>query len=415
MEDEMEDENEMYGLESDYLPEEEEAVDTVAQSPLSIVRQRVLDTITKSEEEARGYQDTLNRIEEAKQRLLAAPDKRQVLQGLVSKLTTPREQTDPRFYERRNLFTFLRDVGEYGQEQRDAEKERQAKLVALQEMQAKYGMERAEKRGNLARQLAAQYLSKEPTARDTRTADIKNAESMGMTLKDYLAYKASLTNRESDTSDIRNAAAMGMSLKDYLVFKEGLGRKPEADPDKPATTVINRVSGVVNRDLSPVGARLGALNETRAAIANARTNPAQVPQVDRFFARLSGDSQLSQLEVNAVANSGAFPARIANQVSKFLTGSPTDLSLDQKAEVLDVLEDVLAPSFNSKRNQILNQFSVASDISPEAVEKIVGPRYMTAKEKRRLAEEKKAREEAEAKARADSVSTSTGKTGRRVD
>jgi hypothetical protein len=238
---------------------------------------------------------------------------------------------------------------------------------------------------------------------------------MGMTLKDYLAYKASLTNRESDTSDIRNAAAMGMSLKDYLVFKEGLGRKPEADPDKPATTVINRVSGVVSRDLSPIGARLGALNETRAAIANARTNPAQVPQVDRFFARLSGDSQLSQLEVNAVANSGAFPARIANQVSKFLTGSPTDLSLDQKAEVLDVLEDVLAPSFNSKRNQILNQFSVASDISPEAVEKIVGSRYMTAKEKRRLAEEKKAREEAEAKARADSVSTSTGKTGRRVD
>jgi hypothetical protein len=409
----MEDENELYDLESDYLPEEEE--DTVAQSPLSIVRQRVLDTISKSEEESRGYQETLKKIEEAKQRLLAAPDKRQVLQGLVGKLTAPRAPNDPRFYERQNLYTFLRDVGEYGQEQREAEKERQAKLVALQEMQARYGLDLAEKRRSRAEQLAAQYLSKEPTVRDTRTADIKNAESMGMTLKDYLAYKASLTNREADTNDIRNAAAMGMSLKDYLVFKEGLGRKPEADPDKPPTTVINRVSGVVSRDLSPIGARLGALNETRAAIANARTNPAQAPQVDRFFARLSGDSQLSQLEVNAVANSGAFPARIANQVSKFLTGSPTDLSLDQKAEVLDVLEDVLAPSFNSKRNQILNQFSVASDISPEAVEKIVGPRYMTAKEKRRLAEEKKAREEAEAKARADSVSTSTGKTGRRVD
>jgi hypothetical protein len=409
----MEDENELYDLESDYLPEEEE--DTVAQSPLSMVRQRVLDTISKSEEESRGYQETLKKIEEAKQQLLAAPDKRQVLQGFVGKLTAPRAPNDPRFYERQNLYTFLRDVGEYGQEQREAEKERQAKLVALQEMQARYGLDLAEKRLGRAQSLAAQYLSKEPTVRDTRTADIKNAESMGMTLKDYLAYKASLTNRESDTNDIRNAAAMGMSLKDYLVFKEGLGRKPEADPDKPPTTVINRVSGVVSRDLSPIGARLGALNETRAAIANARTNPAQVPQVDRFFARLSGDSQLSQLEVNAVANSGAFPARIANQVSKFLTGSPTDLSLDQKAEVLDVLEDVLAPSFNSKRNQILNQFSVASDISPEAVEKIVGSRYMTAKEKRRLAEEKKAREEAEAKARADSVSTSTGKTGRRVD
>jgi hypothetical protein len=247
--------------------------------------------------------------------------------------------------------------------------------------------------------LAAQYLFKEPKEAQTATG-IQETE-----------YYQNIVENPDKFSRARVQYAQDWLKKNVRIPPE----KGEPDPDKPATTVINRVSGVVNRDLSPVGARLGALNETRAAIANARTNPAQVPQVDRFFARLSGDSQLSQLEVNAVANSGAFPARIANQVSKFLTGSPTDLSLDQKAEVLDVLEDVLAPSFNSKRNQILNQFSVASDISPEAVEKIVGPRYMTAKEKRRLAEEKKAREEAEAKARADSVSTSTGKTGRRVD
>jgi len=192
----MEDENELYGLESDYLPEEEE--ETAVQSPLSIVRQRVLDTITKSEEEARGYQDTLNRIEEAKQRLLAAPDKRQVLQGFVSKLTAPKAQDDPRFYERRNLFTFLRDVGEYGQEQKAAEQEREAKRVMLQEMQAKYGMEQAEKRRSRAEQLAAQYLSKEPTEKDTRTQDAKNAADMGMTLKDYLVFKAGLTKKPGD-------------------------------------------------------------------------------------------------------------------------------------------------------------------------------------------------------------------------
>jgi len=258
MEDEMEDENELYGIESDYLPEEEEAVDTVAQSPLSIVRQRVLDTITKSEEEARGYQDTLNRIEEAKQRLLAAPDKRQVLQGLVSKLTTPREQTDPRFYERRNLFTFLRDVGEYGQEQRDAEKERQAKLVALQEMQAKYGMERAEKRGNLARQLAAQYLSKEPTEKDTRTQDAKNAADMGMTLKEYLEFRASLTKKPGDEGPGGDAAQFiwaertladpKASEADKSAAKRLLEKKTPFDvrrtamaKDKNSTTFLSRI------------------------------------------------------------------------------------------------------------------------------------------------------------------------------
>jgi len=255
----MEDENELYGLESDYLPEEEEeAVDTVAQSPLSIVRQRVLDTITKSEEEARGYQDTLNRIEEAKQRLLAAPDKRQVLQGFVSKLTAPKAQDDPRFYERRNLFTFLRDVGEYGQEQKAAEQEREAKRVMLQEMQAKYGMEQAEKRRSRAEQLAAQYLSKEPTEKDTRTQDAKNAADMGMTLKDYLVFKAGLTKKPEDQGPGGEAAQFiwaertladpKASEADKSAAKRLLEKKTPFDvrrtamaKDKNSTTFLSRI------------------------------------------------------------------------------------------------------------------------------------------------------------------------------
>ena len=169
----MEDENELSGLESDYLSVEDEAVDPIAQSPLSIIRQRVLDTITKSDEESRGYQDTLNRIEEAKQRLLQTPDKREMLQGLVGKLTATRSQDDPRFFEKQNLYTFLRDVGEYGQEQKAAEKEREAKRIELQEMQAKYGMELAEKRRGRAEQLAAQYLSKEPTEKTQASSEFE--------------------------------------------------------------------------------------------------------------------------------------------------------------------------------------------------------------------------------------------------
>jgi hypothetical protein len=204
----MEDENELSGLESDYLSVEDEAVDPIAQSPLSIIRQRVLDTITKSDEESRGYQETLNRIEEAKQRLLQTPDKREMLQGLVGKLTATRSQDDPRFFERQNLYTFLRDVGEYGQEQKSAEREREAKRIELQEMQAKYGMELAEKRRGRAEQLAAQYLSKEPTERDTRTQDERNATAMGMTLKEYMEFKASLNRKPEDQGPGGEAAQL---------------------------------------------------------------------------------------------------------------------------------------------------------------------------------------------------------------
>ena len=162
------------------LDDTQEAISSTAQAPLSSIgagdsaslqriRERVLRTLDESDEESRGYQDTLNRIEEAKQRLLQTPDKREMLQGLVGKLTATRSPDDPRFFERQNLYTFLRDVGEYGQEQKSAEREREAKRIELQEMQAKYGMELAEKRRGRAEQLAAQYLSKEPAQAGERT------------------------------------------------------------------------------------------------------------------------------------------------------------------------------------------------------------------------------------------------------
>jgi len=166
------------------LDDTQEAISSTAQAPLSSIgagdsaslqriRERVLRTLDESDAESRGYQDTLNRIEEAKQRLLQTPDKREMLQGLVGKLTATRSQDDPRFFEKQNLYTFLRDVGEYGQEQKAAEKEREAKRIELQEMQAKYGMELAEKRRGRAEQLAAQYLSKEPTEKTQATSEFE--------------------------------------------------------------------------------------------------------------------------------------------------------------------------------------------------------------------------------------------------
>jgi hypothetical protein len=170
------------------LDDTQEAISSTAQAPLSSIgagdsaslqkiRERVLRTLDESDEESRGYQDTLNRIEEAKQRLLQTPDKREMLQGLVGKLTATRSQDDPRFFEKQNLYTFLRDVGEYGQEQKAAEREREAKRIELQEMQAKYGMELAEKRRGRAEQLAAQYLSKEPEEKKTELpSNVREAE-----------------------------------------------------------------------------------------------------------------------------------------------------------------------------------------------------------------------------------------------
>lgn len=403
----MEDENELYGLESDYVPEEEYPEDEESEPGLSSVSsvgglrselfKRLLEREKRaSETEQQDFNTVLSTIEQAKQRLLATPSKGEELRNIAMRLTQPRKESDPRFYERRNLYTFLRDIGEYGGEQAEARKEAEAKALQLDQLAAKYRMERAQKEGSQARQLMAQYF-KEPAARAERSSEFER-------------LIAGLPPEEQER--MRRDRARVMSTR------APRAEKTEPDPDRPSSVVLSRISGVVNRELSPIKSRLGALNETRAAIADARTNPAQAPQVDRFFARLTGDSQLSQLEVNAVANAGSFPARISNQLSKFFTGSPTDLSLDDKARVLDVLEEVLAPSFNQQRNQLISQFSIASDISPEAVERMVGPRYLTAAERRRLAEQKKREEEAKrnesAGAGGETVTLSGGKSGKAV-
>jgi len=317
-------------------------------------------------------QNVLNQIAAARQRLLSRPtekSKGEYLRGLATALTTPPERTDPRFYERKNLFTFLRDVGEYGAAEEKAAKEAKLKqeedIARLDELKAKYEQQSAL---GLLKELEPSYR-----------ASMRPAAAARVSSSEFERLIADLPPEEQ--------ARLRSQRAEMLASRAPKTEKGEPDPSRPSSVVINRVSTVVNRDLKPVADRLSALNETRAAIANARTNPAQVPQVDRFFARLSGDSQLSQLEVNAVANAGSFPSRISNQLNKFFSGVPTDLSLDDKAQVLEVLEKVLAPSYNSRRNQILSQFSVASDISPEAVERIVGPRYLSAEDKRKLQEQ----------------------------
>ena len=153
------------------LPYEEET----AQPPLSglsardRLRQRLEKDIEESEAtETQSFQTVLQDIEAAKQRLLAQPSRRETLQQIATKLTQPRERTDPRFYERQNLYTFLRDIGEVGAEQTAARKTAEQEAAKLDQLANKYRLERTQDRGSKARQLLAQYLSKEPETQTGR-------------------------------------------------------------------------------------------------------------------------------------------------------------------------------------------------------------------------------------------------------
>jgi hypothetical protein len=84
-----------------------------------------------------------------------------MLRGLAMSLAAPRQRTDPRFYEKRNLYTFLRDVGEYGTAEAEAQKKaeliQKEQMLKLDELAAKYGQQSALERlkavGPLYRQM----------------------------------------------------------------------------------------------------------------------------------------------------------------------------------------------------------------------------------------------------------------------
>jgi len=98
----------------------------------------------KVKERETAYKTMLDQIELAKQRLENKPTeqtRQEMLRGLAQKLMAPRAPNDPRFFERRNLFTFLRDVGQYGTEQKDQQKKleeaKQEQRIKLDELLAK--------------------------------------------------------------------------------------------------------------------------------------------------------------------------------------------------------------------------------------------------------------------------------------
>jgi uncharacterized protein (UPF0147 family) len=125
---------------------EQEAARDSEESPLSSAAfDYQADYLKKVSEREKASKDLIDQVEAAKKKLLApasGPSGREVLRGIAQKLTAPKESTDPRFFERRNLYTFLRDVGQYGTEQEQKQKETEAakkeQLKALEDLASKY-------------------------------------------------------------------------------------------------------------------------------------------------------------------------------------------------------------------------------------------------------------------------------------
>lgn len=165
-----EEDNEYSGLDAaEDLPEEE--TEAEVQSPLSSVAPDETRTFLlrqaqrREEERSKLFQAELDRIEAAKKRLLAQPtqlSRQEMLRAIAGRLTQrPTDTRDPRFFERRNLFSTLRDVASVGAEAAEAEKkaklQQQAGVDELEALRGKYMYGAAEKAAEQARADLARY------------------------------------------------------------------------------------------------------------------------------------------------------------------------------------------------------------------------------------------------------------------
>jgi len=393
----MEDENELYGLESDYVPEEEYTEDEEPESGLSSVPsvgglrselfKRLLEREKRaSETEQQDFNTVLSTIEQAKQRLLAQPTRGEELRNIAMRLTQPRKENDPRFYERRNLYTFLRDIGEYSGEQDEARKEAEAKALQLDQLAAKYRMERAQKEASQARQLMAQYF-KEPTEK-------------GETAR---------------TRALREEAALrGITVPELLKLKDEQGKKGKGDEGL-SPSDIRSIRLEVASTLGGPKDRLTIVNEGLSNLNLAvKGNPQAEAQLNRSLATISGDKQLSMAEVESVVGAGSFAQRVGNAISKFFTGGAGDLTNEQKKELLETYEAYYARQYNNARNRLKETYRLSGvkDL-PESM--FDAPYVSVAEKRRRKAEEEARKNTEESKSEPTGITLSTGKSGRQTN
>lgn len=138
----MDDENELTGLESDFEQEPTGALEAATDYETEY-RKRVKQRESK-------FGEMIGAIDAATKKLLEKPvqERPGFFRELAGALARPTDPKDPRFYEKRNFFTALRDVGEYGAKRKEEEKKlleaRQAQVEKLQDLKRKYEFEEAQ-------------------------------------------------------------------------------------------------------------------------------------------------------------------------------------------------------------------------------------------------------------------------------
>ena len=194
----MDEDNELTGLESDFTKEPVGALDTATDYEAEY-RRRVKQRESK-------FGEMIGAIDTATKKLLEKPVQQRpgFFRELAGALARPTDPQDPRFYEKRNFFTALRDIGDYSAQRREEEKKlleaRQAQAEKLQDLKRKYEFEEAQSLEDRA--FEAMKTFAKPQKGRTLVADAQKILDLETIINDPNASATAKTAAQSELKKI---------------------------------------------------------------------------------------------------------------------------------------------------------------------------------------------------------------------
>lgn len=138
---------------------------------------------TKEAERKKQWDAEINRLKQARDKLLNKPQGEQraeMLRQIATRLRTPPKETDPRFWERRNIFSTLRDIADVSRERDVAQKAAEEEAKKYDALIAKYGYKQAEQEAQAAARAVEKYrpptASRQTSEFERLIADLPEAE-----------------------------------------------------------------------------------------------------------------------------------------------------------------------------------------------------------------------------------------------
>jgi hypothetical protein len=94
-------------------------------------------------------------------------------------------------------------------------------------------------------------------------------------------------------------------------------------------------------------------------------NPAAQPQLDKMLATLSGDTQLSEVEVKRVLRVGNLPTRIVDTVSRFFLGKEAAETVEEKKTLISAMREVIVERQKLEQARLKETWKHAQGVTDE--------------------------------------------------